>query len=289
MSRYLQWSLPRRDLLVLTPHLCAVTSEGQLAFEVRLPPLNPKLSAKLSVLAAGAGSLFAGPGTKAAGVLQWAQPEGNLQPPQHPLTGAELPRAALEDSDAAPCAEVRAEAGASNDDSCMALACCARLVRVLYRKQAHGSSVVCCRSIWQPARRLPACWWIPWPACCGWETRRAGSQVGTREKRAAGYLCTWPRVLLGQLASCATAAAQGVCLLTSCRLRHQRQAGHSGGLHCRCRPRAPAAPVAGARAGPSPLAAVPLALLAAVHALRPLSHVAPAPKVRSPGVLHIAI
>lgn len=91
--------------------LCCCGRAGQLeaplAFEVRLPPLNPKLSAKLCLLVAGAGSLFAGPGTKAGGVLQWAQPEGNLRPPVHPRTKQPLPAAASEDSDAAPCAEVR--------------------------------------------------------------------------------------------------------------------------------------------------------------------------------------
>lgn len=52
-----------------------------VAFEARLPPLQPKTSAKLSMLAAGNGSLFAGPAVN-GGLLQWGRPEGNMRRPQ---------------------------------------------------------------------------------------------------------------------------------------------------------------------------------------------------------------
>jgi hypothetical protein len=51
-----------------------------VAFEARLPPLQPKVSAKLTLLAAGNGSLFAGPST-GGGLLQWGRPEGNMRRP----------------------------------------------------------------------------------------------------------------------------------------------------------------------------------------------------------------
>lgn len=51
-----------------------------MAFEARLPPLQPKVSAKLTLLAAGNGSLFAGPST-GGGLLQWGRPEGNMRRP----------------------------------------------------------------------------------------------------------------------------------------------------------------------------------------------------------------
>ena len=54
--------------------------EPPLAFEARLPPLQPKVSSKLSMLAAGNGSLFAGPAV-GGGILQWARTEGNLRRP----------------------------------------------------------------------------------------------------------------------------------------------------------------------------------------------------------------
>ena len=54
--------------------------EPPLAFEARLPPLQPKASSKLSMLAAGNGSLFAGPAI-GGGILQWARTEGNLRRP----------------------------------------------------------------------------------------------------------------------------------------------------------------------------------------------------------------
>lgn len=51
-----------------------------MAFEARLPPLQPKASAKLTTLAAANGSLFAGPSV-GGGLLQWGRPEGNLRRP----------------------------------------------------------------------------------------------------------------------------------------------------------------------------------------------------------------
>lgn len=55
--------------------------EAPLAIEVRLPPLNPKQSAKLCMLAAGNGSLFAGPGNKNC-LLQWGHAEDNVRQPE---------------------------------------------------------------------------------------------------------------------------------------------------------------------------------------------------------------
>jgi len=52
-----------------------------LAFDARLPPLHPKLSARLTLLAAAHGSLFAGPSC-GGGLLQWARPEGNMRQPK---------------------------------------------------------------------------------------------------------------------------------------------------------------------------------------------------------------
>lgn len=51
-----------------------------MAFEARLPPLQPKVSAKLTMLAAANGSLFAGPAV-GGGLLQWGRPEGNMRRP----------------------------------------------------------------------------------------------------------------------------------------------------------------------------------------------------------------
>lgn len=72
---------PSRGLLAPPPQQPQQPSlEPPLAFEARLPPLQPKVSARLTMLAAGNGSLFAGPANN-GGVLQWAQPEGYLQQP----------------------------------------------------------------------------------------------------------------------------------------------------------------------------------------------------------------
>lgn len=54
--------------------------EAPLSFDARLPPLHPKLSAPLTLLAAAHGSLFAGPSSH-GGLLQWARPEGNMRQP----------------------------------------------------------------------------------------------------------------------------------------------------------------------------------------------------------------
>ncbi|KAK9805177.1 hypothetical protein WJX72_003678 [[Myrmecia] bisecta] len=54
--------------------------DAPLGFEARLPPLHPKLSSRLCCLAAGCGSLFAGPSSN-GGVLQWGRPEGNMRRP----------------------------------------------------------------------------------------------------------------------------------------------------------------------------------------------------------------
>ncbi|KAL4426187.1 hypothetical protein ABPG77_007469 [Micractinium sp. CCAP 211/92] len=54
--------------------------EPPVAFEARLPPLQPKVSAKLTMLAAANGSLFAGPAV-GGGLLQWGRAEGNMRRP----------------------------------------------------------------------------------------------------------------------------------------------------------------------------------------------------------------
>lgn len=56
-------------------------TDAPLAFDARLPPLHPKLSARLTLLAAAHGSLFAGPSC-GGGLLQWARPEGNMRQPK---------------------------------------------------------------------------------------------------------------------------------------------------------------------------------------------------------------
>lgn len=101
------------------------TTPSPLAYEVRYPPLNPKASARLTALAAGAGSLFAAPAVN-GGVLQWAEAEGDLMEPLPPgarmrsSSGKFLKRlddslrvthetsksVPTEDGDAAPAAEV---------------------------------------------------------------------------------------------------------------------------------------------------------------------------------------
>lgn len=51
-----------------------------LSYDVRLPPLHYKESAQLMYMAAGNGSLFAGP-SRTGGIFQWAHPEGDLEKP----------------------------------------------------------------------------------------------------------------------------------------------------------------------------------------------------------------
>ena len=72
----------------------------ELNAELRMPPLNPKTAAPLKVLAAGLGSLFAGPAGEAGQILQWAPRE----------SGTTLPSGAKptphEDHDSAACAEL---------------------------------------------------------------------------------------------------------------------------------------------------------------------------------------
>ena len=63
-------------------------AEAPLAFDARLPPLHPKLSARLTLLAAAHGSLFAGPSIR-GGLLQWARPEGNMRQPKGTSAPAE--------------------------------------------------------------------------------------------------------------------------------------------------------------------------------------------------------
>jgi hypothetical protein len=86
---------------VLLPCTCLQAAEQQLNVQIRFPPLNPKNAAPLKVLAAGVGSLFAGPVDDAGQLLQWA-----LSP-----SGATLPNGAApasrEDHDSAPCAELK--------------------------------------------------------------------------------------------------------------------------------------------------------------------------------------
>ncbi len=87
----LLWRLPSHHLprtctaggTNLAPlHQCppAGELEAPVAFVARLPPLQPKVSAKLTMLAAGNGSLFAGPAVN-GGLLQWGRPEGNMRRP----------------------------------------------------------------------------------------------------------------------------------------------------------------------------------------------------------------
>ncbi len=68
-------SLPRGSRNYISTSL-----EAPLAYELRYPPLNPKESAKLGVLVASNGSLFAGPSVE-NGLLQWSMPEGVVQEP----------------------------------------------------------------------------------------------------------------------------------------------------------------------------------------------------------------
>lgn len=112
--------------------------EPPLAFEARLPPLQPKLSAKLTMLAAGNGSLFAGPANNGS-VLQWAQPEGYLQPPLD-LEGQE---------------GMQRVRGACDGHCCLLLLCCYSL-----------PSIGCCF----PAAGAH----IPWTSCA--EQEQAGAQ-----------------------------------------------------------------------------------------------------------------
>lgn len=74
--------------------------QQELNAQIRLPPLNPKTAAPLKTLAAGLGSLFAGPAGDAGQILQWTPRE----------SGSTLPSGAkphpLEDHDAAECAEL---------------------------------------------------------------------------------------------------------------------------------------------------------------------------------------
>lgn len=60
-----------------------IEMEPPVCFEARLPPLHPKVSARLKFLGAGQGSLFAGPSAK-GGLLQWARPEANMRRPLVP-------------------------------------------------------------------------------------------------------------------------------------------------------------------------------------------------------------
>lgn len=64
----------------MPPTCCAGDVEPPVAFEARLPPLQPRVSAKLTMLAAVNGSLFAGPAV-GGGLLQWGRPEGNMRRP----------------------------------------------------------------------------------------------------------------------------------------------------------------------------------------------------------------
>ena len=85
----------------------AAPPSGPVALDVRLPPLRPRTSAPLRLLAAGAGCLFAAPAL-GGGALQWAgAASARLRPPRG---SRRRPRgdapAAGEDGDAAPAAEV---------------------------------------------------------------------------------------------------------------------------------------------------------------------------------------
>lgn len=75
--------------------------QQQLHARLRLPPLNPKASPPLKLLASGLGSLVAGPAGEGGELLQWAPSEA----------GTTLPRGghacAREDHDSAACAELR--------------------------------------------------------------------------------------------------------------------------------------------------------------------------------------
>ena len=61
--------------------------EPPVSFVARLPPLQPKVSAKLTLLAAANGCLFAGPAV-GGGLLQWGRPEGNMRQPLDVLGAA---------------------------------------------------------------------------------------------------------------------------------------------------------------------------------------------------------
>lgn len=74
-------TLSRGAMLALhAPTSPAAPLEPPVAFEARLPPLQPKVSAKLTMLAAANGSLFAGPAV-GGGLLHWGRPEGNMRRP----------------------------------------------------------------------------------------------------------------------------------------------------------------------------------------------------------------
>ncbi|KAF8071307.1 IP5P13 [Scenedesmus sp. PABB004] len=73
----------------------------ELNAQIRLPPLNPKAAAPLKLLAAGLGSLFAGPAGDAGQLLQWTPSEGGGTLPR----GAGRP-CASEDHDSAAAAEL---------------------------------------------------------------------------------------------------------------------------------------------------------------------------------------
>jgi hypothetical protein len=60
--------------------LPAASNEPPLRYDLRLPPLNPKLSAKLAGLAGANGCLFAAPAA-GGGALQWARAEGDAGAP----------------------------------------------------------------------------------------------------------------------------------------------------------------------------------------------------------------
>ena len=74
--------------------------------DVRLPPLRPKESARLALLATGADCLFAAP-SATGGVLQWAGARGARPRPPTGADRAVAPRA--EDGDASPAAELPPE------------------------------------------------------------------------------------------------------------------------------------------------------------------------------------
>ncbi|KAL4853623.1 Type II inositol polyphosphate 5-phosphatase 15 [Chlorella vulgaris] len=100
MSRSVRVSEQHRIQRTHTGACCEL--EAPVAFEARLPPLQPKVSAKLTLLAAANGSLFAGPAV-GGGVLQWGRPEGNMR---RPLDASEQ-QVTTEDQDAAPAIEVQ--------------------------------------------------------------------------------------------------------------------------------------------------------------------------------------
>ncbi|KAK9799381.1 hypothetical protein WJX73_007250 [Symbiochloris irregularis] len=101
---------PNGSSICYEPPRLNITIAPPVCFEARLPPLKPKETAQLTLLAAGHGSLFAGPSVT-GGLLQWARPEGNMRQPNIDTSGDDrdvrLVQDNREDADAAPAFEIK--------------------------------------------------------------------------------------------------------------------------------------------------------------------------------------